>query len=327
MPNVHRRAVLGAGLGLIAVSTARSAAPVVRVDDRRLEALIDPAAELRTLFSDGRWCEGPCWAPAFGGLVFSDTKANRMRVLADDGSVRTLFDPSRNANGNAVDAQGRLITCEHRTRRVVRRDADGALTVLADAFGGRRLNAPNDAVVAADGAVWFTDPVFGITQAEEGILADPEQSARRVYRVAAPGTADARVEAMTDALDQPNGLAFAPDGRTLYVSETGASLNPEAGRAVMAFPVGTDGRLGAPRTFAPVEAGVPDGLKADAEGRVYAACEDGIRIFAADGTRLGRIATPTAAANLAFGGSDGRRLFIAAGHAILAIDLRRAPRG
>ena len=326
MPNVHRRVVLAAGLGLVAAAAAR-AASVVRVDDPRLEALIDPSAPLRTLFDDGRWCEGPCWAPRLGGLVFGDTKANRIRVLTEDGSTRTVFDPSENGNGNTLDAQGRLITCEHRTRRVVRREADGTKTVLADAFGGKRLNAPNDAVVAADGAVWFTDPVFGITQPEEGILAEPEQAARRVYRIVAPGTSAAKIEAMTEALDQPNGLAFAPDGRTLYVSESGAALNPEAGRAVMAFAVGADGRLGPPRTFAAIETGVPDGLKVDAAGQVYAACGDGIRIFAPDGTALGRIATPTPAANLAFGGSDGRRLFVAAGHAILAIDLRVAPRG
>lgn len=326
MPKVHRRAVLGAGLGLAAASAVR-AASTVRVDDPRLDALIDPAAELRTLFSDGRWCEGPCWAPAYGGLVFSDTKANRIRVLAEDRSVKTLFDPSQNANGNTVDARGRLISCEHRTRRVVRREPNGAVTVLADGFAGKALNAPNDAVVAADGAVWFTDPVYGITQPEEGILAEPEQSARRVYRIVQPGTRGAQVEAMTDALDQPNGLAFAPDGRVLYVSESGAALNPEAGHAVMAFSVGADGRLGPPRTFATIEAGVPDGLKVDAAGRVYAACGDGIRIFAPDGTALGRIATPTPAANLAFGGPDGRRLYIAAGHAILAIDLRAATRG
>lgn len=324
MPHPHRRTLLGAGLGLVAATTVRAASGVVRVDDPRLASLIDPAARLRTPFRDGRWCEGPCWAPAYGGLVFSDTKANRIRVLAEDGAVSTLFDPSDNANGNTLDARGRLVTCEHRTRRVVRREGDGTVTALADAFGGRPLNAPNDAVPGPDGTIWFTDPVFGITQPEEGVLAEPEQAARRVYRITASGT----VEAMTDALDQPNGLAFAPDGRTLYVSESGAALNPEAGRAVIAFAVATDGRLGARRTFAALEAGVPDGLKVDAAGRVYAACGDGIRIFAPDGTRLGRIATPTAAANLAFGGADGRRLFIAAGHAIHAIDLREpATRG
>ncbi|WP_375462379.1 SMP-30/gluconolactonase/LRE family protein [uncultured Methylobacterium sp.] len=318
MPHPHRRAVLGAGLGLMAAATARADALVVRVDDARLETLIDPAAELRTLVRDGRWCEGPCWAPALGGLVFSDTKANRIRVLAADGAVRTFRDPADNSNGNALDGQGRLVTCEHRTRRVVRREPDGALTVLADSYGGRPLNSPNDAVLGPDGAIWFTDPVFGITQPEEGILAEPAQAARRVYRIAAPGA----VQAMTEAVDQPNGLAFAPDGRRLYVSDSGAALNPEGARAILAFPVAADGALGPPATFAEIEAGVPDGLKVDAAGRVYAACVDGVRIFLPDGTRLGRIATPTAAANLAFGGSDGRRLFITAAGNVHAFDLR-----
>lgn len=322
MPHPHRRTILAGGLGLLAAAPLRAAAPVVRIDDPRLETLVDPGAPLHTPFGGGSWCEGPCWAPAFGGLVFSDTKANRIRVLAADGA-RSLFDPSENANGNTLDRQGRLITCEHRTRRVVRRETGGEKTVLAEAYAGKRLNSPNDVVVAEDGAVWFTDPVYGITQPEEGILSQPEQGARRVYRITASGA----VEAMTDALDQPNGLAFAPDGRILYVSESGAALNPEGGRAVIAFAVAPDGRLGPPRTFAAIEAGVPDGLKVDAAGRVYAACGDGVRIFAPDGAPLGRIATPTASANLAFGGADGRRLFIAAGHAIHAIDLRVAPRG
>jgi len=328
MPTIRRRALLaGAGAALALTAWPAAAAPIVRVDDPRLRDVLDPGAPLRTLYAGGRWCEGLCYAGHLGGLIVSDVRANRMIRIDDDGSTHVFRDPSNNANGNTLDGEGRLVTCEHRGRRVVRREPDGTKIVLADAFAGRRLNSPNDAVVAADGAVWFTDPVFGITQPEEGILAEPEQGARRVYRVTAPGTPAAKVEAMTDALDQPNGLAFAPDGRTLYVSESGASLNPEAGRAVMAFSVGADGRLGPPRTFAPIEAGVPDGLKVDGAGRVYAACGDGIRIFAPDGTPLGRIATPTPAANLAFGGSDGRRLFVAAGHAILAIDLRVAPRG
>ncbi|GJD58736.1 SMP-30/gluconolactonase/LRE family protein [Methylobacterium dankookense] len=311
MPEPNRRAVLGAALALAAAPPAFAA--TVRADDPRLEAIIDPQARLTTLYADGRWCEGPCWAPALGGLIFSDVKANRILVLGEDG-VRTFRAPSDNANGNTLDAQGRLVTCEHRTRRVVRREADGALTVLADGFAGKRLNSPNDAVAGPDGAIWFTDPVFGITEPEEGIQAVPEQAARRVYRIPEPG----RVEAMTDALDQPNGLAFSPDGRILYVSEAGASLNPEGGRAIHAFPV-EEGRLGRPRLFAEIEDGVPDGLKVDAGGRVFAACIDGVRIYAPDGTRLGRIATPNVAGNLAL--APGR-LFIAASHAIHAIPLR-----
>jgi len=192
--------------------------------------------------------------------------------------------------------------------------------VLADAFAGRPLNAPNDLALAPDGALWFTDPVFGITMPDEGLMAKPAQEARRVYRI---DPVSGRVEGMTDAVGQPNGIAFSPDGRRLYVSDTSAALkNPEGARVILAFPVSGGWTLGQPKAFATLEAGVPDGLAVDADGRVYAACFDGVRVFDPDGIRLGRIATATAAANIAFGGPDGRRLFIAAGAHVHAIDLK-----
>ncbi|KAB1070215.1 SMP-30/gluconolactonase/LRE family protein [Methylobacterium planeticum] len=312
-------------LGLAALPRGAQAAPVVLRLDPRLDAVIDPGARLEVLHRGARWCEGLCWAPALGGLVFSDVRANRIGILDAERRVHTLRDPSNNANGNTLDARGRLVTCEHRGRRVVRREADGRLTVLADSFGGKPLNAPNDVALASDGALWFTDPVFGIRQADEGLVAEPAQAARRVYRIDPAGT----LRAMTDAVGQPNGLAFAPDGRVLYVSDASAALNPEAARTILAFAVGPDQSLGAKRTFAALESGAPDGLAVDAAGNLYAACEDGVRIYAPDAAPLGRIATPKAAANLTFG-ADGRRLFIAAGDAIHAIDLKRragAPRG
>ncbi|HEV7438744.1 MAG TPA: SMP-30/gluconolactonase/LRE family protein [Methylobacterium sp.] len=192
--------------------------------------------------------------------------------------------------------------------------------MLADSHDGKPLNAPNDVTLGPDGALWFTDPVFGIRQPDEGLVAEPAQGARRIYRIDPSG----QLDAMTDAVGQPNGLAFAPDGRILYVSDASAALNPEAARSILAFPVGPDRRLGPRRVFAELEAGAPDGLGVDPNGHLYAACEDGVRIYAPDGTWLGRIATPTAAANIAFGGPDGRRLFIAAGEAILAVDLKVA---
>ena len=308
-----------AGLGLALAAAPRGAfAAALRADDPAFAAVVDPEARLATLYSGGRWCEGPCYAPALGGLVFSDVRANRMLVIGDDGGVKTVRDPSANANGNTLDAGGRLVTCEHRGRRVVRAEADGSLTVLADRYGGQPLNSPNDAVLAPDGAIWFTDPIFGISMPDEGIVRTPAQAARRVYRIDPDGT----LTGMSDALDQPNGLAFSPDGRLLYVTDTGGSLNPEGARAIMAFPVENGRTLGTPRPFATVEAGVPDGLTGDADGRVYAACGDGVRVYAPDGRLLGRIATAMDAANVTFGGPDGRRLFIASGPAILAIDLK-----
>lgn len=322
MPSFRRRDVLAAGALALAMPREAAAAPAVRGLDPRFAEVVDPAARPETVYSGGRWCEGLCPAPHLGGLVFSDVKANRISVLGPDGRARTFRDPSNNANGNTLDRAGRLVTCEHRGRRVVRREPDGGLTVLADSFAGRPLNAPNDAVLGPDGAIWFTDPVFGIRQPDEGVMAEPAQGARRVYRVSEPG----RVEAMTDAADQPNGLAFAPDGRTFYLSDAGAALQPEGARAILAFPVGPDHRLGPPRRFAELDSGAPDGLAVDGAGRLYAACEDGVRVFDPDGIWLGRIATPRAAANVAFGGPEGRRLFVSAGGSIHALDLRVAGR-
>lgn len=316
-----RRAVLKLGAGLLALAAVPRdgrAASGVETRDPRFAAVVEPDARLRELYRDGRWCEGPCWAPDLGGLVFSDVRRNRMELLRDDGTVEAFRDPSDNANGNVLDAEGRLVTCEHRTRRVVRREADGSLTVLADRFEDEPLNSPNDAALAPDGAIWFTDPVFGIRQPDEGLQAEPEQGARRVYRIDPTG----RLDAMVDTLDQPNGIAFSPDGRTLYVAESGAALNPEGPRAIVAFAIQADGRPGEGRTFAALDSGVPDGLAVDSTGRLYAACEDGVRIYAADGTWLGRIATPGPAANVAFGGADGTRLFVASGSSIHAIDLK-----
>lgn len=320
MPTIRRRTFLGTALAAVGLSATRvAAAPILRSDDPRFSAVVAPDTPLRTLYAAGRWCEGLCYAPALGGLIVSDVRANRMLRIGDDGATQVFRDPSNNANGNTLDGEGRLVTCEHRGRRVVRREPDGRLTVLAETYEGRPLNSPNDAALAPDGAIWFTDPVFGITMPDEGLMAAPAQAARRVYRID-PGSG--RAEAMTDAVGQPNGIVFSPDGTRLYVSDTSAALkNPEGARTILTFPVERGRRLGNPQVFATVEAGVPDGLAVDAGGRLYAACFDGVRVFDSDGTRLGRIATATDAANVAFGGPDGNRLFIGAGPIVHAIDL------
>ncbi|WAJ29188.1 SMP-30/gluconolactonase/LRE family protein [Antarcticirhabdus aurantiaca] len=326
MTDLSRRGVLAGGLALAGAGLLpgrAGAASVVQAMAPGFEAVVAPDARLDTLYSDGRWCEGPCWVPRLGGLVFSDTRLNRMSLLRDGGRAEPYRDPSNNANGSCLDAQGRLVTCEHRTRRVVREREDGSIEVLADRFEGKRLNAPNDCALGPDGAIWFTDPVFGIRQPDEGLMAEPEQAMRRVYRIAPDGRVEARVEDM----DQPNGLAFAPDGRTLFVADAGGGLNPEGPREIRVYSVTPDGGVEAGRVFARLESGVPDGLETDADGRLYAACEDGVRVFAPDCTLLGRIATPTTPANMTFGGPDGRRLFITAGKAVHAITTRARGRG
>lgn len=318
MPVIDRRALIGTGLALAGLARGASAAGrAVRVDDPRLPAILDPLQRLRTLYEGGRLCAGTCWSAALDGLVFSDVPANRILLLRREGEVRTLVAPSGNAAGNALDATGRLVTCEPGGRRVVRWEADGEVTVLAEAFAGRPLDAPGSLALGPDGAIWFTDPAFGITDPDAGLRAPPEQRARRVYRVSAPGA----VEAVTAAVGQPGGLAFTPDGRTLLVSDSAAALNPEGASAILAFPVEA-GRLGDPRVLARLEQAVPAGLRVDGDGRIYAACTDGVRIYAPDGAPLGRIATPRPARDLAFGGRDGQELFVAAGGMIHAVTLK-----
>jgi gluconolactonase len=302
-----RRPLLG--LSLLAPFAARAA--------DELAAILAPGAHVRTLYADGEWCEGPVWVPALNSLVFSDVRRNRMIRIPDDGAPVTFRVPSDNANGNTLDAQGRLITCQHRTGRVVRQDADGSFTVLAERYRNGRLNSPNDAVVAGDGAVWFTDPTYGITQASEGEPRPSEQAGSFVYRLAPDGTLAA---AATD-FHQPNGLAFSPDRRVLYVAESGIAPDGSKPRTIRAFDV-SGGGLTNGRVFARLEAGVPDGLKTDTDGRVYAGTGDGVRVWSPDGALLGLIPTEGPCANIAFGGPDGRRLYICAGPKVLAVETR-----
>ena len=319
-----RRRVVGVasawGLSALAQPTrAETSAVVIQSDAGAMAGLVDPAAVARTVYSTGRWCEGPVWSPADGGLVFSDVRADRLMCLRADRSVEVLRDPSNNSNGNALDRQGRLLSCEHRGRALVRREADGRWQVLVDRYQGRRLNSPNDLVVSADGAIWFTDPVFGITQPDEGLQAAPEQRARNVFRL---GT-DGRLTVASDSFDQPNGIAFSPDFKTLYVSDAGAALDADGGaREIRAFDVSADSALRRERVFARLATGVPDGLKTDEQGRVYAATAEGIRIWSAAGEALGAIRTASTCGNLAFGGVDGRTLFICSGRHIHALPMR-----
>lgn len=301
----------------MASSTTNTALPAPSVlSGDRIGEIVASDARLVEVHRGGRWCEGPAWDRRRDALVFSDVRANRMLRLDADQRIETLRDPSNNANGNAFDDEGRLVTCEHLGRRVVRQEHDGSLTVLADRYQGKRLNSPNDVIVARDGAVWFTDPIFGIVQPEEGRLAESEQAGRFVFRLA-PGD---ELRVVSDTFEQPNGLALSPDERTLYVSDTSSPGNVEGKHEIRAFDV-RDGRLSNERVFATVPSGVPDGLKVDTAGRVYAATDRGATIRDASGELIGHIATPATCGNLAFGGSDGRRLYLCNGSSIHAIDV------
>ena len=306
------------------VRPAASSASCVVAADPEMARVVAPGAGLERVYSGGKWCEGPVWSQRSGRLVFSDVRRNTLLSLDSGGQASVLRSPSNFANGNAIDADGRLISCEHLGRRLVREEADGRLTVLAERYDGRRLNSPNDLVIAADGAVWFTDPTYGLQMPEEGRMAAAEQRGRFVFRLDPGGS----LEPVADSFEQPNGIAFAPDQRTLYVSDSSGGSGREGKREIRAFDVVGGRRLARERVFARLESGAPDGLETDAAGRVYACCGgDGVRVWRADGSPLGRIATPAVSANLAFGGSDGKRLFVCTGETVHAITLGVAGSG
>jgi gluconolactonase len=270
-----------------------------------------------------RWAEGPAYFRAGRYLIFSDIPNNRqMRLLEDDNHLSVFRAPSENSNGNTVDRQGRLVTCQHSTRRVVRTELDGRITAVADRYDGKRLNSPNDVVVASDGSIWFTDPSYGIGGNYEGLQAEREQATNNVYRV------DARSGEVTKVADdfvQPNGLAFSPDETKLYIVDSGLTHGGPAHIRVFDVNVGsgklTNGRVFA-EGFAP---GFTDGLRVDIEGSVWTSMgwadpnEDGVRCYAPDGDLIGKIHLPESCANLTFGGLLRNRLYMCASTSIYAL--------
>jgi gluconolactonase len=282
---------------------------IYEVHDQRFRLLTVGSARLDELATGCRWAEGPVWFEDANQLLWSDIPNNRIMRWVPGGGASVFREGSNNANGHTRDREGRLVSCEHRTRRVTRTEVDGAITVIADSFRGRRLNSPNDVVVASDGAVWFTDPTYGILSDYEGFRAEPEQDARGVYRVD-PGTG--AVERMADDFVMPNGLAFSPDESRLYVADSGGSHWEEAPRHIRAFGVGGDGTLSGGGVFAEIGVGHPDGLRVDTEGNVWTSAADGIHVLTPEGRMLGKVLVPQVVANLTFGGSRRNRLFIAA---------------
>jgi gluconolactonase len=312
---------------LLSVATLARAAPPATIErlDPQLDALLPRDARVEVYAEGIEWAEGPLWSAADGRLLFSDVPRNGI-YAARSGEPPALVvaragyegpapfagrEPG--SNGLALDADGRLVYCRHGERDVARREADGRVTVLVARHEGRRLNSPNDLALRSGGDLYFTDPPFGLP----GTFADPgkELPYQGVYRLRADGT----LELLVRDLEAPNGLAFSPDERTLYVS------NAWSARPVWtAYPVDEGGALGPGRPFADARAwvapgeGVPDGLKVDRRGNVWAAGPGGIHVFAPDGTRLGRIVTGVPTGNVAFG-EDGGTLFIAANHRILRL--------
>ncbi len=265
-------------------------------------------ARVERLWTGARWSEGPAWFAAGRYLLWSDIPNNRMlRWDETDGSVSEFRNPSNNSNGNTVDLQGRLISCEHLTRSVTRTEHDGSVTVLADQYNGKRLNSPNDVVVSSDGSVWFTDPSYGILMDYEGRRSVAEQEGCYVYRIA-PDTGEVFVVA--NDYVKPNGLAFSPDEKYLYISDTGSTHMKDGPAHIRRHSVSSAMELGAGEVFATCSSGLFDGFRPDTEGWIWTSAADGVHALNAEGKLIGKILIPELVANVCFGGARLNRLFI-----------------
>ena len=302
--------------------------PGTRYPDPRIESL-DPRfrkignAGIERVATGFRWCEGPVYVRDGAYLLWSDIPNNRiMRWSEDDGHVSVFRYPSNNSNGNTRDREGRLVTCEHDTRRVTRTEHDGSITVLIDTFEGKPLNAPNDAVVSADGAIWFTDPLFGNLGNYEGHPIKPELPTQ-VYRLD-PKTL--RPTVVATGMGGPDGLAFSADESKLYIVDTGVQSSIGRDSNVRVYDVAGD-KLTNGRVFVPTlgTAGRSDGVRTDMDGNVWItmgsgdANESGVRCYAPNGDLIGKIHIPETCANLCFGGKKKNRLFICGSTSIYSL--------
>jgi gluconolactonase len=282
-------------------------------DVSEMARCVAPDAKVEKLASGFKFIEGPVWltdAAGTGLLVFSDIPADRLHGW-DGKAVTTFRDPSHNANGNTTDRQGRLITCEHGSRRVTITEGDGTVRTLVERYEGKRLNSPNDAAVKSDGSIWFTDPPYGLPRQTEG----KELDRNHVFRL---DPATGQLASVAADIDRPNGICFSPDERWLYVADSSQH------RRILRFDVRPDGTLGEQRvvrTFEPSE-GAPDGIRCDADGRLWSSARDGVHVMTADGTLLGKVRTPETVTNLCFGGEGGRTLFMTGTTSLYVVDVK-----
>ncbi|MCB5204900.1 SMP-30/gluconolactonase/LRE family protein [Neorhizobium sp. T786] len=291
---------------------------IYEVHDECFRRLTVASAALEELYSGCRWAEGPVWFADTQCLIFSDIPNERMLRWVSGGGVSVFRAQSNFVNGNTRDRQGRLISCQHGGRRVVRTELDGSLTVLADQYRGKRLNSPNDVVVRSDDSIWFTDPTYGIMSDYEGYTADPEQETRNVYRL---DPHSGEIEAVLTDFGQPNGLAFSPDESKLYVADSSSSHDINAPRRIRVFDVAEGGRLANGGVFCDIDTGVPDGFRVDVQGNIWTSAGDGVHCFSPEGKLLGKIKVPQVVANVAFGGPRRNCLFITATKSLYAVYL------
>lgn len=276
--------------------------------DERFGQCVKTTARIERLYDDCQWTEGPVYVPAGRYLVWSDIPNDRMlRWDETTGCTGVFRYPAGYTNGNTLDRQGRIVSCEHGGRRVSRTEHDGSITTIADNYQGKRLNSPNDVVVKSDNSIWFTDPAYGIDSDYEGYKAESEIGACHLYRVD-PSTGKCEIAA--DDFVRPNGLAFSLDERLLYVSDTGASHVPDGPRHIRVFEVDESGKLSGGDVFATCTVGAFDGFRLDEDGRIWVSAGDGVHCYDPDGTLIGKVLIPETVANVEFGGAKRNRLFI-----------------
>jgi gluconolactonase len=329
-------ALAGAALSPVAASAQRdysSRNPVRYPDadivalDKRFDKIKIGNTPIQRLYTGTLWSEGPAWSGIGRYLVWSDIPNNRqMRWIDEDGHVSVLRHDSGYSNGNTFDWEGRQLSCEHGNRRVVRYERDGTVTVLADKWQGKPLNAPNDIVVHPDGGIWFTDPGYGALMNYEGHKGRMELK-EAVYRLDGK---TGKMEMVTDQEYKANGLCFSPDYKKLYIADTGATHYPEAPKIIKVWEVVDGKSLRNGRQYISMElagkgAGLADGIRADTEGNIWVgagwvgAGYDGVHVFSPQGERIGMILLPEICANVCFGGSKRNRLFMAAGQSLYAV--------
>jgi gluconolactonase len=321
--------ISAAALNPLAVSAQAGPQRIVPYPDPAVE-VIDPRfaqykvgnTAVERLYTGTRWAEGPVWFGDGRYLLFSDIPNNRMlRWLEDTNEVSVFRSPSNYSNGNTRDREGRLVTCEHDTRRITRTEHDGTITVLADSFQGKKFNAPNDVVVHSDGAIWFTDPGYGIMSNYEGHKAQLDLPCN-VYRL---DPMSRELTVIVGDMEKPNGLCFSPDEKKLYIVDTGTPKKPTDPRPIRVYDVVDGKRLKNGRQFANLSPVSSDGIRCDVDGNLWSAAGwgqdgfNGVHVFAPDGTLIGKIHLPESCANLCFGGTKKNRLFMAASQSLYAV--------
>jgi gluconolactonase len=326
--DLTRRSLLAASAAIVALPAMPSFArwepsesypdPAVEVLDPKFERLKIFSAGVERLATGMRWVEGPVWFGDGGYLVWSDLPNNKMMKWEETtGRVSVFRNPSNYSNGNCRDREGRLITCEHLTRRISRTEYDGTVTTVCDNYNGKRLNSPNDVTTKSDGSIWFSDPPYGIGGNYIGSKQESELPAN-VYRVDASG----KVSIVADDFNRPNGICFSPDESKIYITDSGARPN----RIIRVFDVVDNGsKLANGRLFIDGQGGNPDGMRCDVDGNLWISWGigspelNGVRVFTPDGNMVMRIRLPESSANLCFGGARRNRLFVAASHSLYSL--------